>query len=416
MPLALVHTVLVDDPQELDEVSSEPVYLTTKEVAENFGITIGTVARWHTKEGLPARKSNKKGGSREFLLADIIRFASDHDLETRKQQGQKVTTESYRTETIERLYTLLTDDKSLSLSEAMRMIASERDLSISALEKWLRTYREQDSDDKLEIRSSSITQETKDDIYRDFCEGTDYTLLASRYSLTRQSIIDLLYKQRALRLSDKEIAYVHNPDFDKKNAYKNIIVGRKKPKSTWKQMEKPPEGMPPYLGVLYSIPQLNKPEEQYYFNRMNYYYHRALEYRNGVVQTPTGKNKTAYYIEQAEKLKRMLVRCNLRLVVSVSKKFKSKNSASFEELYGDGCLGLMEAVNRFDFSKDLKFSTYATYCIRSAVLDGIRSRKKANAHETTVKEDMWDRVRDDSPSLERQQIDHEKQAGIAAKI
>ena len=398
------------------EQSSETTYLSTAEVAAMYSVNTSTVTSWHHKKGLPARKRQSVGGGREYLLSDVQHFAIEHGIEARKEKAKQIGIVNYRTETIERIHQLLTDDKSLLLSEAMRTVSCERDLCISTLEKWLRVYREQDSNDKLEIRSSNITQETKDDIYRDFCEGTDYTVLASRYSLTRQSIIDLLCKRRALRLSDKEIEYVHHPDFVKKNAYKNIIVSRKKPKSTWKQTENPPEGMPPYLAVLYTIPQLNKSEEQYYFCRMNYFYHRATEHKDGVVQTPTGGNKTPYYIEQAEKIKRMLIRCNLRLVVSIAKKFKRRNSASFEELYGDGCMGLVEAVSKFDFSKDFKLSTYATWKIHGAILQGIKDRKRQSRDTTQLKDEGWSQQQANDVSLERENIDHEKQSALAEKM
>ena len=79
---------------------------------------------------------------------------------------------------------------------------------------------------------------------------------------------------------------------------------------------------------------------------------------------------------QIEMAKRKLIQANLRLVVSIAKKYVGQG-VLFMDLVQDGSLGLIRAAEKYDYSKEFKFSTYATWWIKQTIIRAISNSSRA---------------------------------------
>ncbi|MCU0963108.1 MAG: sigma-70 family RNA polymerase sigma factor [Pirellulaceae bacterium] len=126
-----------------------------------------------------------------------------------------------------------------------------------------------------------------------------------------------------------------------------------------------PEDLPAYLARLYDMPLLTREQEVHLFRKMNYLKHKASALRT----LAAGRRTNRRWMDRIDRLhaesvtiKNLIVTANLRLVVSIAKKYVGQ-VGDFFELVSDGNVSLIRAVERFDYARGNRFSTYASWAI-----------------------------------------------------
>ncbi|HET6423716.1 MAG TPA: sigma-70 family RNA polymerase sigma factor [Planctomycetaceae bacterium] len=130
-----------------------------------------------------------------------------------------------------------------------------------------------------------------------------------------------------------------------------------------------PAGTPPYLASLYDTPLLTKEQEFHLFRQMHFYRFRAREIGRklrGRSPRVADFEQFQHWLSEANRVRNLIVQANLRLVVSIAKTMVDAGS-SLDELISEGNVPLLRAVEIFDYTRGLRFSTYATWAIRHSL-------------------------------------------------
>jgi RNA polymerase sigma factor (sigma-70 family) len=174
---------------------------------------------------------------------------------------------------------------------------------------------------------------------------------------------------RRERLFDLAIDYIPCRGFLKADAERLASVppaAAAVPLDTGRSEAASADGLTPYLASLYQTRLLSTDEEQFYFRRMNWLKFRAATARGRLDRRRASLRQIQAIeglIAEAETVKSIIITSNLRLVVSIAKKFVDA-TYSFDELVSEGNVALMRAVEKFNFALGNRFSTYATYAIQ----------------------------------------------------
>lgn len=129
-----------------------------------------------------------------------------------------------------------------------------------------------------------------------------------------------------------------------------------------------------YLKEIGQIPLLD-PKEESIIARQIQEGEEAKEAMKNPDLSDEEKKKLAKVIADGEQAKQTLISSNLRLVVSIAKKYVGRGML-FLDLIQEGNCGLIKAVEKFDYTKGFKFSTYATWWIRQSITRAIADQAR----------------------------------------
>jgi RNA polymerase sigma factor (sigma-70 family) len=222
-------------------------------------------------------------------------------------------------------------------------------------------------------------------------------VLASQFGRTRSSIYRVINEMRALRILSVKLEYMPHPCFDDPAAHPEILGAMPEPPDGRQpRRSKPPKGLPPYLASLYEVPLLSREQEMFLFRKMNFKKYQAMMLREKIDPTrakPTDLDDIERLQEEALAVKNQIIRSNLRLVVSIAKRHVGPSN-NFFELVSDGNMSLIRAVEKFDYARGNKFSTYASWAIMKNFARTIPEENYRRDRFVTGHEEMFEAAAD----------------------
>lgn len=353
----------LSDSTDLEVTHVDEPVLTVDEISQRYNVSTKTVDRWRDR-GLVSRRF--KFGKRKrigFLKSSVDTFVEIHADEVHRSSKFSQLSEWEKEEIVERARRLARYGG--CPSEVARRLARKLKRSPETIRYTLKNHdREHPESAVFPFASTPLTDEQKKEIYRNSRRGVPVERLARTYCRTKASVYRIVSEMRAHRLLDQPIEYMDSPEFHKSNS-ETLIMGAPPAAARLDGRVKAPPGLPPYLASLYSIPLLTREQEAYYFRKMNYLKFKAARLRDKLDKTRPlvrGMDQIEELLDKAVEIKNFLIRSNLRLVVSIAKRH-IKPTSNFFEMVSDGNMSLIRAIEKFDYTKGNKFSTYATWAI-----------------------------------------------------
>jgi RNA polymerase sigma factor (sigma-70 family) len=209
--------------------------------------------------------------------------------------------------------------------------------------------------------------------------------LAEYFPWGRPSVHRDLDEVHTPRPREYRLGYIYHPSFDDPGQEAAILApmpGSEAYEAQRRQIQVP-EDVSPELAPLYT-PLLSREQEQHLFRKMNFLKHQANRLCDRL-RPPSRRidacEARAQDLDTIEKLRRqaqavqaLLVNCNMRLLVSIARRYATRTD-NFSELLSDGNVVLISAVEKFDYSRGNKFSTYANSVLRRNFARGIAKEK-----------------------------------------
>jgi RNA polymerase sigma factor (sigma-70 family) len=391
--------------------------LTVEDLSNEFKISTKTVNRWRDR-GLVSRRFLVDGRQRVgFLRSSVDRFVRDHSDDVDRGMRFSQLTDEERDDIIERARRMAAVPTA-TLADVSRRIAKKLGRSPETVRYTIKNYDARHPDRAIfPTLRGALDADTKRRIYAAYRRGVAIDRLAEQYRRTRSTIYRVVNEMRAARLMSQPIEYIPNASFDRPNAEAKICGPEPAPAEK-PRIVRPPADLPPYLQSLYGLPLLTREQEQYLFRRMNFRLHQAKKLRDSMdpAKVKAGDlDRLESYLDDASEIKRRLIRSNLRLVVAVAKKHAYGGRNLFE-LISDGNISLIRAVEKFDYSRGFKFSTYASWAI---IKNFARTIPAENLHQdrfVTGHEVAFDLAQDKRANEFEAEISHNRMASAIDKI
>ncbi|NLH17370.1 MAG: sigma-70 family RNA polymerase sigma factor [Phycisphaerae bacterium] len=321
---------------------------TTEELTEQFQVTRKTLQRWRNS-GLVGRMFVYPDGQKRlgYPESTLGRFLRRHPEARRNKRFTRM--DSAQRDQILELARTLSPSGPRSQTWLIQAIADKTGRCRETIRYTLLNYQEQHPDQPVfSFRKPTVGAKEAAHLHRLFRQRTPVSQLMERFGRSRSSIYRILNKRRARELQSRNFSYIDSPDFAAADASRTILEGE------WRSMCEPA-----------GSGALTREHEIALFRRYNYLKFLASKEMQGIgAARPASEtlDRIEGYARQADEIQAFLIESNLGLVVSIAGKHVGAG-ATLADLVGEGNLSLMHAVEKFDYTRGYRFSTYAAWAI-----------------------------------------------------
>lgn len=372
------------------EETGEPVH-TVEDLSRMFNVSTKTISRWRD-QGLVSRRFVCDGRKRVgFLHSSVERFVARNRDRVRRGERFSQLTNDERAEVIERARRVAATGA--NLSEVSRRVAEATGRSAETIRYTLKNHDRRHPDQAVfPDHREVLTDSDKQSIYQQFNRGVGINQLTRQFGRTRSSIVRVLNEQRAASIMQLPLDFIVNESFNNVSPeLESEILGELPEAMIPPRKLRAPSGLPTYLAALYDMQLLTREQEYHLFRKMNYLKFRANNLRAKLDQAEPSvalMDEIEQLYQKSVEVKNHIVQANLRLVVSISKRHM-KSSDDFFSLVSDGNMSLFRAVEKFDYARGNKFSTYASWAIMKNFARSIPDEFKHNDRFRTTTDEVF---------------------------
>jgi len=398
--------------------------ITLEELAKKLNVSTRTIRRWR-KLGLVGRRVNRDGKRQVCFDTSVVgRFLEGN--QERVERGGKFSqmSDTERENILAGARQMLRACHT-TLTDVSRRIARQLGRSVETIRYTIRNFdREHPEQALFPKMAGPLDAATKEMIYTSYRRGTTVEALAKKHQRTRTSVYRAINEVRARQLLEQPLDFVPNELFERPDVAAEYLapMPRLDEYEAKKRAMRAPRDVPPELAACYEAPLLEKDQEQHLFRKMNYLKFRAAKLRDQLVRGQDGdidvtrlKAQTLDEIEElqaeANAVKEVLINANMRLVVNIAKKH-SAQADNFFELLSDGNMSLIRAVEKFDYHRGFKFSTYASWAIMKNFARTIPDEKHRRERFVTGHEEVFE-VAPDTRSDEHEAVMSKERATVS---
>jgi len=355
---------------------SEKIY-SIDELSEKFNVSKRTIERWR-KRGLLCRRYIFSGNTSGigFSSSAVEEFVSKNTELVAKASQFSTTPPATKQAIIEMVQQLGSDFGELSRAEGglsrtavIKKVAAHFKRAPETIRIIIVDCEKRHKKQIFKSPHTLLGSRETSLIYNMYEAGASIEQIAAKFNKSSSTIYRIINRRGIRKLLAARIDYIMSDEFAEPGAQGKILSApvsvRRTPKGLLhKPGTKLDENWQEFVEAIKKIPALNREQEVELFRRLNFLKYLVAGLVKQLSLTGPCANaahQAEQFLNQAERIKNLIIEANLKLVIRVAGRHTS--GANLADLISEGNMALIRAVEKFDYTKGFRFSTYASWVI-----------------------------------------------------